>query len=301
MAETVAGIARAVPPQIDKGALRIALGGVFISGLGPLLVRDSPVDAAATAFWRLVIALPAALWLARQAPPLPPKAKALAFLAGLLLAADLVLWNRAIVSTTILEATLLVMIYPLLVTLGGFLLWRERITRWLGIGGALAFAGLIIMTLGTTLGPASGQSSVSGNLYAVAAAVFYSGCMLITGRLCRAHPTIAVTAWSFVGAALGSLPAALMEERFLAADLFGWAYLAVYGVLTLVGYLLINRSLGRLPTALVAVLGYGQPVVATALAVPMLGEVPALGDLAGAVVVVAGLALATRPAKAAEI
>ena len=278
----------------------MAMGGVFISGLGPLLVRDSPVDAAATAFWRLVIALPAALWLARREAPLPPKAKGLAILAGLLLAADLVLWNRAIVTTTILEATLLVMIYPLLVALGGFLIWRERITRWIGIGGGLAFAGLVIMTLETTLGPVSGQSSVSGNLYAVAAALFYSGCMLITGRLCRAYPTLAVTAWSFVGAALGSLPAALLEENFLATDLYGWAYLALYGVLTLVGYLLINRSLGKLPTALVAVLGYGQPVIATALAVPLLGEVPALGDLAGAFVVVAGLVLATRPAKAAS-
>src|SRR5215475_1395801 len=164
MAEAMAGAERAVASRVDKGALRTALGGVFISGLGPLLVRNSPVDPAATAFWRLVIALPAALWLARRVAPLPLRAKALAMLAGLLLAGDLVLWNHAIVSTTILEATLLVMIYPLLVALGGFLIWRERITRWLGIGGALAFAGLVIMTVG----PVSGQSSVSGNLLALA-------------------------------------------------------------------------------------------------------------------------------------
>ena len=293
MAEISAAAGRANPARIDKSALRAALGGVFISGLGPLLVRDSPVDAAATAFWRLVIALPAALWLARRQAPLPPRAKALAILAGLLLAGDLVLWNRAILSTTILEATLLVMIYPLLVDLGGFLIWRERITGRLGVGGALAFAGLVIMTVG----PVGGQSSVVGNLYAVAAAIFYSGCMLITGRLCRAYPTITVTAWSFVGAALGSLPAALFENRLLPQGLYSWAYLALYGVLTLVGYLLINRSLGKLPTVLVAVLGYGQPVVATTLAIPLLGEVPGLSDLAGAAVVVAGLVLATRPAR----
>ena len=76
--------------------------------------------------------------------------------------------------------------------------------------------------------------------------------------------------------------------------------MVVYGGITLVGYLLINRSLGKLPTALVGVLGYGLPVVATVLAIPLMGEVPGLGDLAGALVVVAGLALATRPAKAAE-
>jgi drug/metabolite transporter (DMT)-like permease len=297
MTETLAIAARAPQAQVDRGALRTALGGIFISGLGPLLVRHSPVDAASTAFWRMLVAAPIAFWLARREPALPLRAKLLAIVAGLLLGADLVLWNRSVLSTTILEATLLVMIYPLLVAIGGYLLWRDRITGRLGLGGGLAFAGLVVMTIG----PVSGQSSVEGNLYALAAALFYAGCILITGRLCRAHSTIAVTAWSFLGAALGALPAAPFEGAFQPADVSGWAYMMVYGGITLVGYLLINRSLGKLPTALVAVLGYGLPVVATVLAIPLMGEVPGLGDLAGAMVVVAGLVLATRPAKAAEI
>jgi drug/metabolite transporter (DMT)-like permease len=215
--------------------------------------------------------------------------------AGLLVAADLVLWNRAVVSTTILEATLLATIHPLPVALGGWLIWRQRISWRLGAGGALAFAGLVLMTIG----PANGQSSVEGNLYAVTAAVFYAGCLLLTGRLCQVYPAVAVTAWEFVGAALGTLPLALFEDRFLPVGVHGWGYMALYGALTLAAFMLINRSLGKLPTALVAVLGYGQPVVATALAIPLLGEVPDLGDLVGAAVVVAGLVLATKPAKAA--
>jgi drug/metabolite transporter (DMT)-like permease len=91
----------------------------------------------------------------------------------------------------------------------------------------------------------------------------------------------------------------LFEARFQPAEAYGWAYLVVYGGVTLLGYLLINRSLGKLPTNLVAVLGYGLPVVATILAVPLMGEIPGPGDLAGAAVVVAGLTLATRPAKPA--
>lgn len=280
---------------IDRAALRSALGGMFISGLGPLLVRHSPVDAAATAFWRMAVGAPVALWLARRAPALPLGAKSWAVLSGLLLGADLVVWNRSVLTTTILEATLLVMIYPLLVALGGWLLWRERVSGRLGLGGAVAFIGLVVMTIG----PVSGQSSVEGNLYALLAALFYTGCLLITGRLCRVHSTVAVTAWTFVGASLGALPVALFEGRFVPAGYQGWAYLAMYGGVTLLGYLLINRSLSKLPTNLVAVLGYGLPVVATILAVPLMGEVPTAGDLAGAAVVVAGLTLATRPAKTA--
>jgi len=295
MTDTMATVPGLRESGLDRAALRSACGGMFISGLGPLLVRNSPVDAASTALWRMLIATPVALWLARREPALPLRAKLLAIVAGLLLGADLVLWNRAVLTTTILEATLLVMIYPLLVALGGWLIWRERITGRLGLGGALAFAGLVVMTLG----PVTGRSSVEGNLCALLAALVYTGCMLITGRLCRTHSTIAVTAWSFVGAALGALPAALFEERLQPADAFGWAYMIIYSGITLVGYLLINRSLGKLPTALVALLGYGLPVVATLLAIPLLGEVPAIGDLAGAAIVIAGLTLATRPGKSA--
>lgn len=281
--------------RIDAAALRSALGGMFISGLGPLLVRNSPVDAASTAFWRMLVGAPVALWLARRERPLPPRAKAWAMFSGLLLGADLVVWNRAVLTTTILEATLLVMIYPLLVAAGGWLLWRERLSGRLGLGGLIAFAGLVVMTLG----PATGQSSVEGNLFALLAALFYTGCLLITGRLCRVHSTIAVTAWTFVGASLGALPAALFEGRVVPTNAFGWAYLLVYGGITLAGYLLINRSLGKLPTNLVAVLGYGLPVVATILAVPLMGEIPGPGDLAGAAIVIAGLTLATRPVRPA--
>jgi len=283
-----------VDGEVDAKALRVALAGIFISGLSPLLVRNSPVATASTAFWRLLIALPAAMWLARRETPLPLKARFLAIVAGLLVAGDLVLWNRAVLSTTILEATLLATLHPLLVAVAGWLLWRQAITRRLAIGGALAFAGLVLMTLG----PVDGQSTVSGNLYAIAASVLYAGCMLVTGRLCQTYPTVAVTAWSFVGAAAGALPIAMFEDRFLPTDLHGWGFMAVYGGLTLLAYLLINRSLGKLPTALVAVLYFGQPVIATALAIPLLGEVPGPGDLAGAAVVVVGLVLATRPAKA---
>ncbi len=281
--------------RIDAAALRSALGGMFISGLGPLLVRNSPVDAASTAFWRMTVGAPIALWLARREPALPVRAKAWALLSGLLLGGDLVVWNHAVLTTTILEATLLVMVYPLLVAAGGWLLWRERISARLGLGGIIAFAGLVVMTLG----PSGGQSSLQGNLYALLAALFYTGCLLITGRLCRVHSTVAVTAWTFVGASLGALPAALFEARLQPADAAGWAYLVVYGGVTLLGYLLINRSLGKLPTNLVAVLGYGLPVVATTLAVPLMGEIPTAGDLAGAAIVIAGLTLATRPAKPA--
>jgi drug/metabolite transporter (DMT)-like permease len=44
---------------------------------------------------------------------------------------------------------------------------------------------------------------------------------------------------------------------------------------------------------MVAISGYGQPVIATGLALVLLGEVPSLTSLIGGAIVVAGLAIAT--------
>ena len=103
---------------------------VFCSAFGPVLVRDSPVDAASTAFWRLGFLLLPTLLLARQTgakidgrrrwlAPMSRRDTALGLIAGALYAADLVLWNGAILRTTIMEATVLVMLYPLLVAILG--------------------------------------------------------------------------------------------------------------------------------------------------------------------------------------
>ena len=279
-------------PDLDRMALRSAAGGVVFAGLSPLLVRLSPVDPSATAFWRLILALPATLWLARSDPRMPPQAKLWAMLSGFLLAGDLVLWNRSIMMTTILEANVLVMVYPLLVSIGAWLFWGERLGGRIGLGGLIAFAGLIAMTVG----PAAGTSNITGNLLAVGAAVFFAGSILVTAQLRRTHAAATVTVWIFIGAMLTALPIALIEGRVFATTAWGWGILILYGVVTFFSSFLTNRSLGRLPASLVAILGYGQPVIATAAAVPLFGEVPTPGDALGAAIVVAGLLIATtRP------
>ena len=64
-------------------------------------------------------------------------------------------------------------------------------------------------------------------------------------------------------------------------------------MLTFAGYTLYNSALAKLPTTMVAISGYGQPVIATGLALLLLGEVPSLTGLIGGSIVVAGLAIAT--------
>src|SRR3982751_1674561 len=264
---------------------------VILSGIGPVLVRDSPVDPAATAFWRLAIALPIALLMIRRSVLLPARAMVAAAVAGLCLAGDLCFWNEALVRTTILEGTVLVMVYPLIAAIANYLVFKERITRRVAAGGAIAFAGLLLMVADAD---SNGASSLSGDLMAVVAAFFYTGSLLISARLCRMYDTQIVSFWLIFWAAVGALPIALMEDRTLPVTPQNWLYVIGYAVLTLVSYNLFNRGLKIVPTGLASLMGYGQPVVATILGDFLLAETPTLDGILGSVVIVIGLVLATR-------
>jgi drug/metabolite transporter (DMT)-like permease len=264
---------------------------VILSGVGPVLVRDSPVDPAATAFWRLSVALPFALFFMRRAVLLPGRAMVWAAFAGLFLAGDLCFWNAALVRTTILEGTVLVMVYPLIAALANYLIFKERITLRVAIGGMIAFAGLLLMVAGADM---DGQSSWQGDLMAVVAAFFYTGSLLISARLCRIYDTQIVSFWLIFWAAVGALPVALLEERTLPVTPLDWGYVVAYALITLISYNLFNRGLKIVPTGLASLMGYGQPVVATILGFFFLHEKPTLDGILGSVVIVIGLVLATR-------
>ena len=288
-----------------RTAINLMALAVILSGIGPVLVRDSPVDPAATAFWRLAIALPIALLMIRRSVMLPGRAMVWAAAAGLFLAGDLCFWNAALVRTTILEGTVLVMVYPLIAAIANYLIFKERITMRVAVGGLIAFAGLLLMVVGADT---KGGSSLTGDLMAVAAAFFYTGSLLISARLCRIYDTQIVSFWlifwAAVGAAgvafwfifwaaLGVLPEPL-ESNTVPVSLYEWGYVLGYAVLTLVSYNLFNRGLKTVPTGLASLMGYGQPVVATILGFFFLSETPTLDGVLGSIVIVIGLVHATR-------
>lgn len=275
-------------------ALLALFGGIVLSGLSPILVRLSPVDPGATAFWRLFMAAALMLCFARFQVRLPPRVVGAVGVAGFLLAGDLVLWNMAIVSTTVLEATLLVMLYPLLVA-AIEIFWLKRPLGWpLVAGGLIAFGGAALMTLG----PTAGQSSLYGNALALIAAFFYAGSLLIVARYCRGHAVQAVTFWQMLSAALFSLPTWAWEDSFVPASNAEWRFMAIYGLVTFGGYLLINVGLTRIAASIAAILGYAQPVIATVIAYFLLAEIPSHVALMGGTVVIAGLLLASAAGKA---
>ena len=270
--------------------LRILALAALMSGIGPVLVRGSPVGPAATAFWRLAIALPFALWTGRFALTMPGRDIGLALISGSLLAADLVFWNNAILRTSVMEATVLVMMFPLIVAVGEIWIFARRLKSNLIFGGLIALTGTVVIATGK----APGRHDLVGDMMALAAAFFYAASLLISAQLCRRNEASGVTFWVILGAAAGTLPFAFSEPVLLPGSAGALAYLSFYGLLTYGSYALYNSTLSKLPTTLVAISGYGQPIIASSLAALFLNEIPSWTSFLGALIIVSGLILATK-------
>jgi len=300
------------PPNSPKGRLAFAAliaGGLAIA-FSPIFMRLSEIGPLATAVHRLALGLPVFwLWLAlekgpdgknggRQRGPQSWRDAGLLALAGLFFALDLAAWHSSLGYTSVANATLLANNAPIFVALGAWLLWRERPTRGFVIGLALSIVGCALLSRG---GFKPGQSTLLGDGLALLTGVFYSGYFLTVKRLRARFTTAAIMTWSaMVGAAL-LLPAAwiteggLAEGALLPASLAGWLVVLALALFSHVGgQSLITYAMAHLPAGFSALTLLIQPVGAAIFAWVLFAEALGPLQLAGGLVVLAGIWLARR-------
>lgn len=298
-------------PAADERRGRIALAALLLGataiGLAPIFVRWSELGPTATAFHRQFLSLPAlGLWLvlARSAGAargaLPGRGAGLLAAAGLFFAADLAVWHRAIAVTSVANATLLANFAPVFVAAAGWLLWRERVRPGLLLGFALAFGGAaMLMAHSLTLD----SRRLGGDALALLAAVFYAGYLTIVARGRSRYATALVMLITSVASAAALLPLAVLSgENLLPASTRGWLVLAGLALVShAAGQGLIAYALAHLPAAFGAVSLLWQPVAAAVFAYFLLHEPLGAWQLAGAVLVLAGVAAARNATRTPEV
>ena len=290
----------------DKSRLAFValLTGAVGIAFAPVFVRLSEVGPSATAFYRLLLALPV-LWLWRiyertrpGATPHPASSKENLQLAvaGLLFAGDLALWHWSIKLTSVANATLFANFAPIFVTLGARLLFGERIGPSFIAALALALAGAV-MVVGVSLRLTA--EHVLGDALAVGAAVFYGGYMLCVKHLRRSFSTATILAWSGLASVAGLLLAALLSrESLLPADSRGWLVLIALALVSQVaGQGLIAYAFAHLPVSFSSLSLLLQPAVAALLAWFILHESLRPLQIVGGCVILGGIALATRASR----
>jgi DME family drug/metabolite transporter len=171
----------------------------------------------------------------------------------------------------------------------------ERLERrWFAATG-LACAGVALLTLG---GSSGGQVSAPGIGLALAAGAGYAGYAVIGKHLLdRGGTPEGVMAAVFGTGALALLPALALVDTGELLTANGLALAAYLGVVTTaVAYVLFAKGLQRIGASETATLTLAEPVTAMALGFAVLGERPGAVAVAGAALVLAGLALlAVRP------
>ncbi|MEI5679494.1 MULTISPECIES: DMT family transporter [unclassified Mesorhizobium] len=288
-------------PRSQRWALAALLLGGIVIGCSPIFVRLSEVGPMTTAFWRVALGmLPLLAWQAASPARGKADARPAGFsdyiglcVPGVMLAGDLVAWHISLHLTSVANATLLANMAPIFVTLGGWLLFRTKISRIFLTGLALALAGVVILKGGPA---ALGGGDIKGDVIAIIASVFYAGYILALGKVRSRYSTLTTMLWTTGSAAVCMLPLALFFEiGFWPLTLFGWAILLGLAWITHAGGQgLIIFALAWLPAAFSSLTLLIQPVVATILAWLLLNETIGIMQAVGGIIVLAGILVARR-------
>ncbi|MCZ7653448.1 MAG: DMT family transporter [Rhodocyclaceae bacterium] len=281
-----------------KWALPALFAGALGIAFAPIFVRWSEVGPVATAFWRMALALPLlALWASCNAAPRGAPARhtgiAMALLAGLFFAADLAVWHWSIRLTSVANATFLANLAPVAVTLGAWVLLKERAKPVFFVGMALALTGAALLVQANVGGTGD---ALLGDALGILTAFFYAGYQLCVKRLRGAQPTARIMLVSGAACAAVLLPLALASgETVLPTTATGWlVVLAPAVVCQFGGQSLITYAVAHLPASFASVSLLVQPVAAAALAWLLFGETLAALQWLGAAAVLAGIWLARR-------
>ncbi len=278
--------------------------GVLCIGFSPIFVKLANTTGDVVGFYRLAIAtlvmsVPLIVHWRRGNARLPRRILGWGVLAGLFFALDLGVWNTSLTMTTASTATLLGNTAPIWVGLGAWLIFRERLrpAYWLGLVIALCGAALIVgVDSVDTNGAKNTSMVVLGNLLAASASVAYAGYQLTTQHT-RQHIDNLTYMWLFSGVGAIILLGVSLALGHPLTGLPASSYRALLGlalVTHILGWLLINYAFGHLRASLVSVTLLGQPIVATLVAMPVLGEWPGLWHVVGGVVTLAGIYVVHR-------
>ena len=214
--------------------------------------------------------------------------------AGLFFALDLGVWHWSIVWTSVANATLLANLASIYVTLMGWLVWKQRVSRVFLVGMVTALAGMFVL-----VGPnfMIGGTRFIGDLLGALTAVFYGSYMLAikVARDARSS-TARIMAWSTTISAVALLPVAwLSPQPFWPSSGAGWLVVLGLALVTqIMGQGLIAYAFAHLPASLSSVSLLIQPVMAALFAWTLFGEAIGTAQFAGGAIVLAGIWIARK-------
>lgn len=259
-----------------------------------------------TALARCAFALPVlgvlAWWERRRgAAAMTVRSRWLARVAGVFLAADLILWSHSIADIGAGLGTVVTNLQVVLVALLAWAVLGERPRASLVVAMPVMLGGLVLV--GGLAGTGGyGRRPAMGAVFGTGVAVLYAVYILMLRQATSAGagtggvraPVVAPLLQATLGATVGSAVLGLVLRDFRlgpAWPALGWLVLLAL-TSQVVGWLLITMSMPGLPAWLVGVLLLVQPAGSLTLSAVFLRERPSWPQLVGVAVTLAGVLIA---------
>jgi len=192
---------------------------------------------------------------------------------------------------------LIVGIGPILIALGAGLFLGEGIPRWLAIGAGVAFLGVVLIGVGTSLA-SGGERPIDpiGVVWALVAAIVYAVGVLAQKPMAGRLPASQITLIGCVIGLIACLPfTGQLVSELAAAPLASWVGVVYLGIVpTALAFTTWGYALGRMPAGQLGVTTYVVPPIAVAAGLIFFGEVPAPLAIAGGALCLLGVGLSRR-------
>lgn len=213
--------------------------------------------------------------------------------AGVFLALHFGLWIASLAYTTVASSVILVTMSPLLVGLSSHLLGMDRVTKWMLGGILLSVVGSVVIGYGDF---ALGGRALWGDILALGGAVMVTGYLLAGRRLRQGLSLLPYISLTYsVAAAVTVVFCLLTGQQFTGYSSTTYLmFLLLALVPQVIGHSAFNWALGYLSAPFISITILGEPVGATILAYLILNEVPTLLKIAGGVMILSGIYLASR-------
>ena len=291
----------------------VLICGIFAVSTASILIRlalDAGVPALVVAAYRLSIAtlILTPIVLRGRMAELRGLARRdwwWALLSGVFLALHFATWISSLDYTTVTSSVVLVTTGPIWVALASWLIFREKLTAPIVIGLIVAVCGGMLVGLSDSAGLGLSGMQLWGDFLALAGAWFVAGYLLIGRQLRKRMSLLAyiyivygMAAVMLIGLALlsGASFTQLPDGTPYPAGVFVWLLLLAI-LPQLVGHSSYNYALRFLPPTYVAIVALAEPIGASLLALVVLHEVPPPLTITGAIVILIGIGIASRPVR----
>jgi drug/metabolite transporter (DMT)-like permease len=275
----------------------LVLGALSVS-TASVLIRLAAAPALVVGAWRIgLAALLLTPWalprLRREWAALTRRELICLGLAGVALALHFASWISSLSYTTVASSVILVATSPIYVGLASHFLLHEPANRRRVLAIVVVMAGSLVVGYGDFN---LSRRALLGDMLALLGALAASAYLLL-GRTVRRRLSTLAYAWPCYGLA-GVLLVALClgtEQPLTGYGAQTYLLLALMAIVPqILGHSAFNWALAHFSTVFVTLALLGEPIGASLLAWLILGELPPISALAGGVLILVGIYLASR-------